>query len=536
MSPAGERPAVIGVAGAGTMGAGIAQLAATAGARTLLFDPLPGAAERGAARVLEGLEGARARGKLDDEGLRAAWERVEAVDDVTGLAGCELVIEAAPEQRELKRELFASLAAVVSGDCVLASNTSSIPITEIAATVPGPERVVGMHFFNPAPAMKLVEVIGGVETGARALALARATGAAMGRRVIDAADGPGFLVNRCGRPFGLEALRCVTEGLAEPHLVDRIARLGGGFRMGPFELQDLVGIDTGYAVSRSFFELSFGEPRWRPSPLSARMVASGRHGRKTGRGWYVYDEAGAIVREPDPPAPAPGPDLPADPMVVIAGELAIADELRALAIEAGWDVRDPGDAAGEVPHLIVDCAGAPGDEPLQGGPLALLCADGSLAALDGGGPAAGFHALPPLAPGGLVELTRSAGTSDHSAERSERFFASLGLRTAWVGDAPGLVLGRIVCQLVNEAAFAVGEGVGRAADVDAGMVLGLNHPRGPLAWGDRIGLDHVLAVLDALRSERGDPAYRAAPLLRELVLTGRLGEQTGRGFHEHPED
>lgn len=533
MSAAGGLPAVIGVAGAGTMGAGIAQLAATTGARTLLYDPIPGAAERGAARVLEGLEGAKARGKLTADEVRAAWERVEAVDTISELATCELVIEAAPEEPELKHALFAELAAVVGGDCVLASNTSSIPITAIAGAVPGPERVVGMHFFNPAPVMKLVEVIPGVDTGERALALARATGAAMGRRVIDAADGPGFLVNRCGRPFGLEALRCVTEGLAEPHLVDRIARLGGGFRMGPFELQDLVGIDTGFAVSCSFHDLSFGEPRWRPSPLSARMVASGRHGRKTGRGWYAYDDAGAIVREPDPVAPVLGDGPPGRGMVVVAGDLQVADELRILATEAGWDVRDPGDAAGDVPELIVDCGGAPGDDPLQGGPVAVLCAEGSLAALDGGGAAAGFHVLPPLAAGGLVELTRTTGTSAHSAERAEAFFRTLGLRTAHVGDAPGLVLGRIVCQLVNEAAFAVGEGVGGAEDVDAGMVLGLNHPRGPLAWGDAIGLDHVLAVLDALHAERGDPAYRAAPLLRELVLTGRLGVQTGHGFHEH---
>ena len=532
MSEAGGLPAVIGVAGAGTMGTGIAQLAATAGIRTLLFDPLPGAAERGASRVLEGLEGAKARGKLSADDLRAAWERIEAVDSIAGLASCELVIEAAPEEPELKQALYEQLAATVTADCVLASNTSSIPITALAAGVPGPERVVGMHFFNPAPVMKLVEVIAGVNTGPRALAIARATGTAMGRRVIDATDGPGFLVNRCGRPFGLEALRCVTEGLAEPHVVDRIARLGGRFRMGPFELQDLVGIDTGFAVSESFFELSFGEPRWRPSPLSARMVASGRHGRKTGRGWYAYDDAGAIVREPDPPAPEAG-DVPAGGMVVIAGDLQIADDLRVLAVEAGWDVREPGDAAGEVPDLIVDCGGAPGDDPLQGGPVVLLCAEGSLAALDGGGGAAGFHALPPLATGGLVELTRTTGTSAHSAERAERFFGSLGLHTAWVGDAPGLVLGRIVCQLVNEAAFAVGEGVGSADDVDAGMVLGLNHPRGPLAWGDEIGLDHVLTVLDALQAERGDPAYRPAPLLRELVLTGRLGVQTGHGFHEH---
>ncbi len=199
-------------------------------------------------------------------------------------------------------------------------------------------------------------------------------------------------------------------------------------------------------------------------------------------------------------------------------------------------MRDPGDAAGEVPDLIVDCGGAPGDDPLQGGPVAVLCAEGSLAALDGGGAAAGFHALPPLAAGGLVELTRThAARARTAASAPSAFFTTLGLHTADVGDAPGLVLGRIVCQLVNEAAFALGEGVGSADDIDAGMVLGLNHPRGPLAWGDAIGLDHVLAVLDALRAERGDPAYRAAPLLRELVLTGRLGVQTGHGFHEHPD-
>jgi 3-hydroxybutyryl-CoA dehydrogenase len=380
--------------------------------------------------------------------------------------------------------------------------------------------------------MRLMELIPGVRTGGRAIDVARATGEAMGRRVIEAADGPGFLVNRCGRPFGLEALRCVQEGLADVETVDRIVRLGGGFRMGPFELQDLVGIDTGFEVSKSFYELSFGEPRWRPSTLSARMVASGRHGRKTGHGWYAYED-GRIVRAEDPPAPEP--HLPAGgSLVVIAGELGVADDLRALAGAAGWDVRDPSEADGEVPYLIVDCGGAPGEDPLQGGPLAVLCADASLAAIDGGGAAAGFHAIRPLAPGGLVELTSTAGTSALSADRTEAFFASLGLRTAHVGDAPGLVLGRIVCGLVNEAAFALGEGVGSAEDIDAGMTLGLNHPRGPLAWGDLIGLDHVLAVLDALHGERGDPAYRAAPLLRSLVLQGHLGESTGRGFHEHP--
>jgi 3-hydroxybutyryl-CoA dehydrogenase len=518
------------------MGAGIAQLACAIGARTVLYDPLPGAAARGAAAIEAGLAKNVERGRMTADEAGSALARVEPTDDAAAFAPCELVIEAAPENAELKRELFARVAAAVGPECVIASNTSSIPITQLAAMVPQPERFAGMHFFNPAPVMRLVEVIAGVQTGERALAMARATGEAMGKRVIDAADGPGFLVNRCGRPFGLEALRALQEGLASVEEIDRIVRLGGGFRMGPFELQDLVGIDTGFEVSRSFFELSFGEPRWRPSPLSARMVASGRHGRKTGEGWYRYAD-GEIERAPDPPAPEPGGGD--DRLVVISGDFAIADALRELATAAGWNVADASD--GEVPELIVDCGGQPGVEPThggpvepaQGGPVCVLCADGSLAALDGGGPAAGFHALPPLAPGGLVELTRSAGTSTTAAERSEAFFASLGLRTSWSGDAPGLVLGRIACQLVNEAAFAAGEGVGSAADIDAGMELGLNHPRGPLAWGDEIGLDHVIAVLDGLRVERGDPAYRAAPLLRRLVLEGRLGRATGSGFHEY---
>ena len=526
---------IIGVAGAGTMGAGIAQLAAQSGAAALLFDVVPGAAERGAERVMEGLERARSRGRLSAEDAAAAWQRLDAVDSLDALSRCDLVIEAVPESLELKVDLFTELAGLVSPECVLASNTSSIPITAIAAAIAGPERVIGMHFFNPPPVMRLMELIAGMQSGERALALGREAGEAMGRRVIVAADGPGFLVNRCNRPFGLEALRALQERMAGVAAIDRIVRFGGGFRMGPFELQDLVGIDTGFEVSQSFFDLSFGEPRWRPSTLSARMVASGRHGRKTGHGWYAY-EAGGIVREPDPvPPAASGPVGLENGLVVIDGDLTIADELRALAMQAGWDVRDPGDAEGEVPFVILDCAGTPGDEPLQGGPIALLCAEASLAALDGGGPAAGFHALPPLDQGGLVELTRTAGTSDLSAGRMQAFFGSLGLHTAWVSDAPGLVLGRLVCQLVNEAAFAVGEGVGSASDVDDGMVLGLNHPRGPLAWGDLIGLEHVLVVLDALLDERGDPAYRAAPLLRRMVWEGRLGVATGAGFHDHPD-
>jgi 3-hydroxybutyryl-CoA dehydrogenase len=270
--------------------------------------------------------------------------------------------------------------------------------------------------------------------------------------------------------------------------------------------------------------------------LSARMVAAGRTGRKSGRGFYDYRDG---PHRPDDPSEPPSADLPREPggpVVVVAGEIPLAHLLLERAEEAGWDARTPDEVDGEVPFLILDCGADPEGPPLQGGPQAICLHEGSLAALDPGGAAVGFHALPPLEPGGLVELTRGPDSVGAAAQAAERFFATLGLHTAWVGDAPGLVLGRIVCQLVNEAAFAVGEGVGAPADVDAGVVHGLNHPRGILAWGDLIGLDHVCAVLDALWAEQREERYRTAPLLRRLVLAGRVGRATGEGFFTYDDE
>jgi len=353
----------------------------------------------------------------------------------------------------------------------------------------------------------------------------------MGKVVIDASDGPGFLVNRCNRPFGLEALRLLAERVAPLAEIDRICRLGGGFRMGPFEMMDLVGVDVGLSVSRSFYEQSFGEPRWRPSPITVKTVAAGRTGRKSGRGYYEYPDGGSHR----PPDPEPPPSGGGDGVVVIAGDSALAAELWEMASEAGWEVVGPEEAeGGPAPFLILDLLG---DEqaavPLQGGPQAICCAAGSLAALDPGGGAIGFHALPPLAESQLVELTGGADSTGAASQAAERFFTTLGKHVSWVADAPGLVLGRIVSQVINEAVFALGEGVGSAEDIDRGMLHGLNYPRGILAWADVIGLDHVLGVLDALVHERHEERYRAAPLLRSLVLSGRLGRSTGEGFFSY---
>ncbi|MEA2202095.1 MAG: 3-hydroxybutyryl-CoA dehydrogenase [Solirubrobacteraceae bacterium] len=552
-APAG----VIGVLGAGTMGAGIAQLACRSGADTLLFDPIPEALERGLGRVRQGLEKEAERGRLTSEQASAAARRLRAVVTLNEFAPCELVIEAVPERLDLKHELYRKLSEIVDERCVLATNTSSLLVTAIAAGASNPERVVGMHFFNPAPIMRLLEVVAGEQSSDWALALADATGEAMGKTVIRANDGPGFLVNRCNRPFGLEALRLLQERIGDVETIDRICRLEGGFRMGPFELMDLVGVDTGFEISKSFFEQSFGEPRWRPSPITARYVAAGMFGRKSGRGYYDYGadaRAGAPHRPEDPEPIDSGAPAGGEGVVVISGGGVLAEELRAAATQAGYEVREPhAPTGGVLPALVVECDRSPekrsrgpmfdsahpdrrGTPPApQGGARLILCAQGSLGTLDPDGSSVGFHVLPPLEHAGLVELTRGESSSPLAAGRAERFFEALGKHVAWVGDAPGLALGRIVCQVINESAFALGEGVGAARDIDLGMVLGLSHPRGPFEWADAIGLDHVLCVLESLCDEYREERYRPAPVLRRLVQAGRLGRATGTGFFEYEE-
>jgi 3-hydroxybutyryl-CoA dehydrogenase len=231
------------------------------------------------------------------------------------------VVEAAPEDLDLKRNLFDRLAATCGPEAVLATNTSSLSVTAIASSIPGPQRVVGMHFFNPPPLMQLVEIVAGDESSPKALELATEAGRRMGRTPIQARDSLGFVANRCVRPFFLESLRMLGEGVASHEEIDRIVRLGGGMRMGPFELMDLIGIDVNFAVANSFWEQSFGEPRWRPHPIHARMVSSGRLGRKTGRGFYVYEkDTPHRPRDADVTDPRPIVDEPK--LEQVAGPLA----------------------------------------------------------------------------------------------------------------------------------------------------------------------------------------------------------------------
>jgi 3-hydroxybutyryl-CoA dehydrogenase len=472
---------------------------------------VPEALESGMEKIAAGLAKLVEKGKIDEAEAAAIRGRVEPCAEIAGLADSELVVEAAPEQLDLKLEIFNALAEACGPGAVLATNTSSLSVTEIAAGVPGPERVVGLHFFNPAPVMKLAEVVAGARSSEAALALARATGEAMGKQVVRAADVPGFLVNRCNRPFSLESLKLLEEGSSTPAQVDRVLRMGGGFRMGPFELMDLIGIDTNHAVAESFQRQSFGEPRYRPSPLAARKVAAGTLGRKTGEGWYSYGDGRPA--DPDPP-PAGGGD--GRPLLVV-GELPVAEELIAAAREAGWEPRRPAEAPAD-PWLTLDFTGQPADPDRAPAHIAKFLHAGSLHRLDP--QAAGFHVVPPLAGAKLIEVTQTPRTHLQALSRLNELVRSLGRHAEPVADAPGLISGRVLAQLVNEAAFLVGERNGSAADVDTGMELGLSHPLGSVKRSEAMGLDHVLAVLDALRSELGEERYRAAPLIRRRAALG----------------
>jgi 3-hydroxybutyryl-CoA dehydrogenase len=328
----------VGVIGAGTMGRGIAQVAALGGYATVIHDVAPELAEAGAAALRDDLAKGASRGRWSEKEAEAASNRVETATEIYELAGCGLLIEAAPESVELKRDLFTRLARTLGPEPVLATNTSSLRVSEIAAGVPEPERVVGMHFFNPPALMRLVEVVAAGRSSEPALATTTEVATRMGRTPIRAKDSPGFVANRLARPFSLESLRMLEDDVADVATIDRVVRLGGGFRMGPFELLDLIGLDVNLEIARSFFRQGSEPERWRPSPIQEKLVADGRLGRKSGRGYHDYGEG----REPDPDLGIEAPTLDPEQLAKIdpAAEEILSRLLAQIANEAAFALEE----------------------------------------------------------------------------------------------------------------------------------------------------------------------------------------------------
>ncbi len=500
------KSATVAVVGAGTMGSGIAQVAAAAGHRVLLYDAAAGAAARARDGIAKALQRLVERGRMAAEVQAALLERIALCADLAELAPASLVIEAVVEELAAKRALFAALEAVVGEDAVLASNTSSLSLTAIAAGLKRPGRVCGMHFFNPPPLMPLVEVVSGLASDPAVTALVADTARSWGKDPVHAASTPGFIVNRVARPFYGEALRLLEEGAADFATIDSLAREAGGFCMGPFEVMDLVGLDVNWAVTNSVFADYFYDPRYKPSLRQRELVAAGRLGRKSGHGWYAYSEGAT------PPQPATLPPAPPPRRIVIEGRLGPAEDLAAAIKAKGLPLgaRDGEDAREGA--IVLDGA-------------VLRLTDGRSATERAASERAGERLV-------LFDLARDYGSARRIALAKANqappealaaaggLFQALGMAVSPIDDVPGMVLMRILAMLANEAAEAVNQSVATAEAVDTAMVKGVSYPQGPLAWAEALGLARILAVLDHLARSYGDDRYRASPLLRRKVLGG----------------
>ena len=503
-----HKAAPVGVVGAGTMGAGVAQVAAAAGHPVLLFDSADGLAEQGIARIAAGLDRQVARGRMTPEARAALLARVSPTATLAALAPARLVVEAIVENLDSKRRLLGALENVCAADCILASNTSSLSITALAQPLRRPENCVGMHFFNPAPSMQLVEVVSGLSSSPAVAQRVFDTAVAWGKQAVHARSTPGFIVNRVARPFYAEALRVREENGGEVATLDAVMRECGGFRMGPFELMDLIGHDVNYAVTEAVFNAYSGEPRFRPSPVQRELVDGGFLGRKSGRGFYDYGAGADHPRAPDA-APGTAPDA-----LTVYGDGAFADAVAALAQGNGIALTRHAAQPDDVLLRVADARVALSD----GRPATVRSAQDrldNLLLVD--------QALAPLT------CTRVAvSMADQCAPAARQaaigLFQALGKRVSVLDDVAGMMVTRTVCALANAGADAVQQGVCSAAAVDTAMCAGLNYPLGPLAWAERIGLPRVMRILEHLNHHYADGRYRISPLLRRCVMRAS-------GFH-----
>lgn len=496
----------VGVIGAGAMGAGIAEVAALAGHRVHLFDARMGAADTAKLLIADGLRKRVARGKVEAEKAEAAIGRLVPVHALGDMVSAALVVEAIVEDLEVKRKLFRELEVVVAADAVLATNTSSLSITAIAAGMKHPGRMVGMHFFNPAPVLPLVEVVSGLATDPGVAERIYGTAKAWGKVPVHAASTPGFIVNRCARPFYGEGLRIAAEGGASYATIDAVMREAGGFRMGPFELMDLIGLDVNYAVTRSVWEAYYQDARYAPSILQRELVAAGFFGRKTGRGFYDYTATAPRV------APQTEAAQPRPAGVRLAGEsaatLALAARLRAHGVEVASVAADP--------RIGTSC--------LLVGDACVALTDGrtatALSAASGQRDCVVFDLALDHAACARIAAARSDTCSDAAWAAAAGMFQAADIAVSRVDDVAGLVVMRTVAMLANESADAVTQGIATARDIDLAMCNGVNYPRGPLAWADAIGVRELATVLRNLHAHYGDPRYRTSPLVTRRALAG----------------
>ncbi|GGW53648.1 MULTISPECIES: 3-hydroxyacyl-CoA dehydrogenase [Streptomyces] len=479
----------VAVVGTGTMGQGIAQVALTAGHPVRLYDAVAGRAGEAAAAIGARLDRLVEKDRLTAAERDAARARLAPVDTLAGLADCALVVEAVLERLDVKQDLMRALEDVVGEDCLLATNTSSLSVTAIGAALRNPGRLVGLHFFNPAPLLPLVEVVSGFATDVTSATRAYETARLWGKTPVACADTPGFIVNRIARPFYAEAFAVHEAQGADPATIDAILRESGGFRMGAFELTDLIGQDVNESVTHSVWQAFFQDVRFTPSLSQRRLVESGHLGRKTGQGWFDHRD-GAERAEPHtaekrrPPA-----------YVIAEGDLGPASELLAMIREAGIPVREEDEDNGM--RLVLP----------SGGQLALADGQTSVEFRD----VVYFDLALDYRKATRIAVSASQDTPQQTLSEAIGLFQALGKDVSVIGDVPGMIVARTVARIVDLAHDAVAKGVATEEDIDTAMRLGVNYPLGPFEWSRRLGRVWAHDLLEELHLR--EPSGRYAPSL-----------------------
>ncbi|MES5819263.1 3-hydroxyacyl-CoA dehydrogenase [Streptomyces sp. RG80] len=479
----------VAVVGTGTMGQGIAQVALVAGHPVLLYDVAPGRAREAADAIGARLDRLVEKDRLTGADRDAARARLTAAGSLADLADCALVVEAVMERLDVKQDLFRQLEDVVGEDCLLATNTSSLSVTAIGGALRNPGRLVGLHFFNPAPLLPLVEVVSGFATDVTSATRAYETARAWGKTPVACADTPGFIVNRIARPYYAEAFAVYEAQGADPATIDAVLRECGGFKMGAFELTDLIGQDVNESVTQSVWRSFFQDVRFAPSLAQRRLVESGRLGRKSGHGWYEHGPD-AEPAEPHTAEPAQAPAY-----VVVEGDLGPAAELLALIREAGIAVREDDEDHGT--RLVLP----------SGGQLALADGQTSVEFRD----VVYFDLALDYRRATRVAVSASQDTAPQTLSEAIGLFQALGKDVSVIGDVPGMIVARTVARIVDLAHDAVAKGVATEEDIDTAMRLGVNYPLGPFEWSRKLGRNWAYALLDDLHLR--DPSGRYAPSL-----------------------